>query len=99
MLTVNLIKELTDNFNFVGTSKLRNVIDNVLQDYDICKQSNALMISDLDEKIKYYLASKAVDGVSEQTIKNYELQLKLFAKFLTSFSKNSPNLYRWEMNC
>ena len=57
------------------------VLDSALQDYDITRKPVTLVpASGLPEVVKYYLASKAVENMSQGTLKIYRLRLEDFFK-------------------
>jgi len=64
----------------IDYDKTRPIIENILYDYQISKAETALtVISDLKEKIFLYLACRRQDGLSEETLKNYQYRLTRFA--------------------
>lgn len=79
VLITNLVLNISKEFN-IESSKLRQIIDESIKDYSVNKNETSLVVSDLTEKIEYYLASKKVDGVSDSTIENYAIQLKQFQR-------------------
>lgn len=62
--------------------KVRNVIEEVLYNYDVVTKEKSLVASDMPEKIKMYLAVKRLDGLSEKTLRNYDYQLSIFSRCL-----------------
>lgn len=66
-------------FSALPHDQLNNVLsilDQTLSDYDIQKKPVALAKSDgLPEVVKYFIASKAVENLSAQTLKIYRLRL------------------------
>ena len=57
------------------------VLDSAMQDYDITRKPVTLVpASGLPEVVKYYLASKAVENMSQGTLKIYRLRLEDFFK-------------------
>jgi integrase/recombinase XerD len=96
VLITNLINGLHNEFG-ISYNKLRNLLDKAMSEYSITKNETALVVSDLHEKIEYFLASKRVDGISDETIKNYALQLSQFQRFIikptNSIDVNDIRLY------
>ncbi|RMD04891.1 integrase [Clostridium autoethanogenum] len=80
-VTIKLIGKLSSEFPELDQFKIRNVVDQILVNYEIYPVEKSLVASDIEEKIQYFLAVKKLDGASPLTIKNYKLQLLKFASF------------------
>ncbi len=63
----------------VDSKSMRAILDEAFNGYLVEKESYDLVVSDLKEKIKYFLASKKIDGVKMNTLYNYNLKLQHFA--------------------
>lgn len=61
--------------------KVRRVIEETLYNYQVTSKETALVTSDLDGKIQYFLASKKLEGLSSKTLKNYSYILNKLSKF------------------
>jgi integrase/recombinase XerD len=75
-LEVNLQKQLS----------IKRVIDEVLYKYEVTTKSTSLVASDIEQKAGLYLACKKLtlpqlEGISENTIYNYKLELQHFNQF------------------
>lgn len=80
-LTIKLIGKLTLEIpqleaNLSEQLKIKRVIEELLYNYEITSKETALVTSDLEGKINYFLASKKLEGLSEATLKNYRYNLK-----------------------
>ncbi|WP_010295957.1 site-specific tyrosine recombinase/integron integrase [Clostridium senegalense] len=62
--------------------KVRTIVEEVLYNYDIKPKETALVISDIEEKIAIYIASKKLDGLSNKTLKGYKYNLNIFASYM-----------------
>lgn len=63
----------------IESKKMRSVLDEALNGYKVEKESYELVVSDLQERIAYFLAAKRIDGVQPNTLYNYNLRLQHFA--------------------
>jgi integrase/recombinase XerD len=70
-LEVNLQKQLA----------VKRIIDEVLYKYEVTTKETSLVASDIEQKAGLYLACKKLEGVSENTIYNYRLELQHFNDF------------------
>lgn len=64
-LEVNLQEQLS----------VKRIIEEVLYNYEVTSKETALVSSDIEGKINYFLATKKLEGLSEKTLKNYEYRL------------------------
>ncbi|SHH35969.1 integrase/recombinase XerD [Clostridium grantii DSM 8605] len=67
------------DLNLTDQLKLRGVIEEVLYLYDVTTKETSLIVSDLYEKIHYYIAIKRLDGLSQRTLDNYINVLTCFS--------------------
>ncbi|AKA68521.1 phage integrase [Clostridium scatologenes] len=81
-VVIKLVGKLSLEFPDIDQLKARNVVEEVLYKYNIEPTETALTISDIEEKMQIYLASKKLDGISKNTLKNYRYQLLIFAGHL-----------------
>lgn len=54
---------------------IKRVIDEVLYQYQINSKETALVKSDIDAKVNYFLATKKLEGLSNRTLQNYKYKL------------------------
>ena len=78
IIIIKIMAELGEIVD-IEPKKMRAVLDEVFNGYSVEKESYDLVVSDLKEKIKYFLASKKIDGVKMNTLYNYNLKLQHFA--------------------
>ncbi|MEF9952184.1 MAG: tyrosine-type recombinase/integrase [Clostridium sp.] len=64
--------------------KLRDILEQVLYDYQVtscCKE--IALVNDVQDKIVLFLASKQIEGLSAESIKNYKYQLAQFSTYMS----------------
>lgn len=61
--------------------KIKKVIEEVLYDYEVTSRETALVNSDLEEKINYFLATKKLEGLSPATLKGYNYNLRKLQRY------------------
>lgn len=74
-VTIRLVGKLTLEVPQLDQLKIRNIIDEVLVNYEIQPIEKHLVVSDIEEKAQYFLATKKLEGASENTLYNYSLLL------------------------
>lgn len=70
-LEVNLPKQL----------EIKRYVEEIIYNYEVASKETALVTSDLDGKINYFLATKKLEGLSAATLKNYTYTLRKLEKF------------------
>ena len=61
--------------------KIKRVIEETLYEYEVTSKETALVTSDLDEKINYFLATKKLEGLSPATLKGYNYNLRKLQRY------------------
>ena len=85
-VTVKLIGKLTMEFpelevNLPRQLEIKRLVEEVLYGYEVTTKETALVKSDLEDRINYFLATKKLEGLSEATLKNYSYNLRKLCKF------------------
>lgn len=70
-LEVNLPRQL----------EIKRYVEEIIYNYEVTSKETALVTSDLDGKINYFLATKKLEGLSAATLKNYTYTLRKLEKF------------------
>ena len=70
-LEINLPKQL----------EIKRYVEEIIYNYEVTSKETALVTSDLDGKINYFLATKKLEGLSAATLKNYTYTLRKLEKF------------------
>jgi integrase/recombinase XerD len=64
----------------IETNKLEIRLEEVLSNYDIQRRTLKEIENDLKDKIEVFLASRKIEGLSERTLDNYKMELKMFSQ-------------------
>lgn len=81
-VVIKIVGKLSLEFPELEQLKVRNIVEEVLYKYEVTPTETALVASDIEEKLQIYLATKEQEGLSKNTIKNYQYQLLIFASHL-----------------
>jgi integrase/recombinase XerD len=82
-LTIKLVSSISNEYNDIPTTRLREIIEEVIYDYDIKPQERGLaVIDDMRDKILLYLATKKLNGLSDLTLGNYKRRLIIFSDYI-----------------
>lgn len=81
-VVIKLVGKLSMEFPELDQLKIRNIAEEVLYKYDVAPTETALVVSDVEERLQIYLATKKLDGLSLKTLKNYQYNLLIFASYL-----------------
>jgi integrase/recombinase XerD len=55
--------------------KLRNILEEVLSEYEVGCLEKSLVVSDLEEKLNMYLIVRKLDGIADKTLENYRREI------------------------
>ena len=85
-VTIKLIGKLTMELrelenNLPKQLEIKRLVEEVLYGYEVTSKETALVTSDLEGKINYFLATKKLEGLSAATLKNYSYNLEKLQKF------------------
>ena len=85
-LVVKIIGKLTMEFRELEVDlpkqlKIKRIIEETVYNYEVTSKETALVTSDLEEKINYFLATKKLEGLSPKTLKNYNYNLRKLQMF------------------
>lgn len=64
----------------INVERTKSELSKIVAKYHITRVEQDEVHPDLKEKIQLFLAAKRLEGLSEVTLKNYELQLNIFAE-------------------
>ncbi len=78
-LLSELVISLHELLPAIDSGKIQNTFSTVLSNYKVEVQEEYLLESDFPEKIKLFIASKKVEGLSDSTLEGYKIELRLFA--------------------
>ena len=69
--------------NLIDQEQVRQAIEEVLHEYDIApKETLPAVNDDMGDKIFLYLATKKIDGLSENSLKSYGTHLRRFSNYM-----------------
>lgn len=82
-IVIKILGKATLAMPEINQLALRDILQEVLYDYDIQPACKALTtLSDMEERIALYLATKNTEGLSKKTLYNYGLVLIKFSRFI-----------------
>jgi len=81
-IAIKVIGKVTLMDPNINQLELRDILLNVLNNYEITSKEKSLVKTDLPEKAMMYIAVKKLDGISEKTLYNYKLHLEKFNSYI-----------------
>ena len=80
---IRLVGKLTMEFPDIDQLKVRSIVEEVMYKYDVTPKETALTTSnDTEDKLIIYLAVRKLEGLSIDTLKNYNNELLKFSRYL-----------------
>lgn len=78
-LIIKTIGKLSLMYPEIDQLKVRDMLYEVINNYEITSRETSLVASDIPDRATMYLAVKKLDGLSKKTLYNYKLHLERFA--------------------
>lgn len=79
---VKAIGKISLEYPMLDQLKLRDILYEALYNYDVLTQEKALVVSDIEERMYIFLASKKIEGISPKTLYNYSLIIRKFSSMI-----------------
>lgn len=87
---IEIVDKIITKHSNINGAYLRNMLEEILYNCDIVSIENALVVrNNVVDKIRIYLASRKIDGLSDRTIKGYYQHLM---RFSNSIHKNIEDI-------
>ena len=79
-IVINIVGSILLEYPDLNQTLLRSIVEKSIYEYEITPKTREIaVISDMQDKIMLYLATKKLDGLSDKTLKGYATHLKRFA--------------------
>lgn len=67
----------------IDVNKAKARIEELLSNYNIERKSFGEIEKDIDEKVEFFLSAIKLEGFSETTVYDYQLELKMFSEYMS----------------
>lgn len=81
LVVIKILSELQNKYN-INNLEVKEILDRNLSKYTLLSNSTDLMVSDLPEKIHFFLGLKTLEGLSELSIERYQEELNMFSRYI-----------------
>jgi integrase/recombinase XerD len=81
-IVIKLVGKLTLMYPSIEQLDVRDMIETVLNDYEIGCKEKSLVKTDIPERIEYYIAVKRLEGRNEKTLSNYMQDLMMLTDYI-----------------
>lgn len=82
LVIIKTLSELQEEYPNINNLKVKYILEQNLKDYSLITNERSLMVSDLPEKINYFLGVKKLDGLSQKSLEGYFYELSVFCKYI-----------------
>ncbi|WP_297437008.1 tyrosine-type recombinase/integrase [uncultured Clostridium sp.] len=79
-IIIRVVGKYTDNFE--EQLKLKSILEEVLNEYQITELSTSLIASDMMEHIREFILTKKFEGLSDKSLRNYSYELVRLSKYI-----------------
>ncbi len=81
LVIIKILSELQELYE-INNLEVKEVLDRNLEPYILVSTETSLMISDLQEKIFFFIGLKRMEGLSEESLKSYLYELNMFSRYI-----------------
>lgn len=82
LLLSQLVSGLEEIYPDVNPSFVRSKFNDILMMYDIRPTKIITGNPDINQKMKLFISAKRLEGLSEETLKGYQIELRVFAQHI-----------------
>lgn len=80
LVIIKILSELQEKYD-INNQDVKSLLDGILSPYTLLSNETSLMISDLPEKIQFFLGLKSLEGLSNESLKRYRDELNMFSRY------------------
>lgn len=81
LIIIKILSELQEKYD-INNLEVKNILEKHLNDYTLLSNETALMASDIEEKMFFYICLKRLEGLSEKSLQNYVYEIRMFSKYV-----------------
>lgn len=81
LVVIKILSEIQNKYD-INNLEVKEILDRNLGNYTLLSNSTDLMVSDLPEKIHFFLGLKTLEGLSELSIERYDNELDIFSRYI-----------------
>lgn len=80
LVIIKILSELQERYD-INNQDVKSILDKFLSPYTLLSNDTSLMVSDLPEKITFFLGLKSLEGLSNQSLQRYLDELNMFGRY------------------
>jgi integrase/recombinase XerD len=80
LVIIKILSELQEKYD-LNNIEVKNILDKHLSNYSLLSNETGLMVTDLPEKINFFLGLKSLEGKSKKTLERYQSELMMFSMY------------------
>lgn len=81
LIIIKILSELQEKYD-INNLDVKNILEKHLGDYTMLSNETALMASDIEEKMYFYICLKRLEGLSEKSLENYVCEIRMFSNYV-----------------
>lgn len=81
LVIIKILSELQEKYD-VNNLIVKDILDRNLAEYTLYSNETSLMVSDLGEKMTFFIGIKSLEGLSKQSLKRYQDELNMFSRYV-----------------
>lgn len=81
LVIIKILSELQEKYD-INNLEIKEILDRNLADYTLLSNETSLMVSDIEEKIFFFICLKRLQGLSEKSLESYSYELGMFSRYI-----------------
>jgi integrase/recombinase XerD len=81
LIIIKILSELQEKYQ-INNIDVKNILERNLENYSLISNETALMVSDLPEKVRFFIGLKSLEGLSKLSLKRYQEELAMFQRYV-----------------
>jgi integrase/recombinase XerD len=81
LVVIKILSELQQLYEF-NNMEVKGILDRNLENYILVCTETSLMVSDIQEKIYFFIGLKRMEGLAEKSLESYVYELNMFSRFI-----------------
>ncbi|HBQ43875.1 MAG TPA: integrase, partial [Lactobacillus acetotolerans] len=81
LVVIKILSELQERYD-INNKAVKEILDRNLENYILVSIDTSLMVSDLQEKIFFFIGLKRLEGLSERSLQSYAYELNMVSRYI-----------------
>lgn len=81
LIIIKILSDLQKKYE-INNTNVKNILEMNLENYNLISKETSLMVSDIPEKVQFFLGLKSLEGLSKLSLQRYQEELAMFSRYV-----------------